>query len=108
MLLIMKNRIYTILLIMFLGALSDNLRAQTVIPYLPMQNNFAGNSVQDLSEFSLPVGDFTLEVSGCISEQEISVGDGYIVYTPVESGTVRLQNMPIRCMSMKMVYIRLR
>lgn len=89
MLLIMKNRIYTILLIMFLGALSDNLRAQTVIPYLPMQNNFAGNSVQDLSEFSLPVGDFTLEVSGCISEQEISVGDGYIVYTPVESGTVR-------------------
>ena len=60
-----------------------------VIPYLPMKNDFGGSSVNNLANFVPSVEDFTLEVTGAVTGQEINVGDGYFSYIPTTDGVVR-------------------
>ena len=52
-------------------------------------NSFGGTAVSQLSTFYSTETTYTLELTGCVAEQTISVlGDSY-TYTPTASGTVR-------------------
>jgi hypothetical protein len=63
-------------------------RAQQIIPYLPPLQDFGGSVVSDLSTFSPSIGDYTLEVGGTTGTL-ISIGNGFISYTPDATGAVR-------------------
>ncbi len=68
------------------GVISAN--AQTV-PVFQESNSFSGTAVSELSTFYSTATTYTLELTGCVADQAISVLGGSISYTPTESGTVR-------------------
>lgn len=64
--------------------------AQTPAPFLKEKNSFGGTAVSQLSTFVPGTGTtYTLELTGCVAEQEITVPGGSFSYTPTTNGTVR-------------------
>ena len=64
--------------------------AQTVVPFLSEKNEFGGATVSSLSTF-VPgsATTYTLELTGCVANQIITVSGGSFSYTPTSSGIVR-------------------
>ncbi len=73
---------------MFIAGALGQLRAQTV-PAFQEKNDFSGTVVSQLSTFVPSGTTYTLELEGCVSDQQITVPGGSFSYTPTTSGTVR-------------------
>ncbi len=66
-----------------------NLWAQTPAPFLREKSSFEGTTVSSLPTFVPNGTTYTLELTGCVADQEITVPGGSFSYTPTASGTVR-------------------
>ncbi len=62
--------------------------AQTA-PFLQEKSDFSGATVSSLTTFVPSGTTYTLELTGCVADQEITVPGGSFSYTPTASGTVR-------------------
>jgi hypothetical protein len=83
----MKNQFF---LFLFIGSILTNMTlAQSVIPYLPMQNSFGGAAVADVSTFEPSLGNFTLEVTASSLGTPVSIAMLDVSYTPTTSTTLR-------------------
>lgn len=63
--------------------------AQAQTPIIIEKNDFSGATVSSLSTFVPSGTTYTLELTGCVADQEITVPGGSFSYTPTASGTVR-------------------
>lgn len=59
------------------------------VPFLREKSSFGGTTVSSLPTFVPNGTTYTLELTGCVAEQEITVPGGSFSYTPTASGTVR-------------------
>lgn len=59
------------------------------VPFLREKDSFDGTAVSSLSTFVPNGTTYTLELTGCTADTEITVPGGSFSYTPTASGTVR-------------------
>ena len=59
------------------------------VPFLLEKDAFGGTAVSQLSTFYSTATTYTLELTGCVAGQAISVLNGSYSYTPTANGTVR-------------------
>jgi hypothetical protein len=75
-------------LVLLFTALEFSANAQTVIPSIPVQDNFGGLPLTDLNTFVPTTNDYTLEVQGTAGTP-IHIAFAGITCTPSTTGTVR-------------------
>lgn len=59
------------------------------VPFLREKDSFDGTAVSSLSTFVPNGTTYTLELTGCVASEEITVPGGSFSYTPTTDGTVR-------------------
>ena len=59
------------------------------VPFLPEKGDFGGTAATSLSTFVPNGTTYTLELTGCVADTEITVPGGSFSYTPTADGTVR-------------------
>ena len=59
------------------------------VPFLREKSDFSGATVSSLTTFVPSGTTYTLELTGCVASQEITVPGGSFSYTPTTNGTVR-------------------